>query len=86
MLEGVKNWFDRGRSHENVGRIFYSEYFEQPIVVTAYKSDNNWRFRFYEKDHPYFIKAQSPLSYFIAHGFERKDLPWDNMNKLEEYR
>lgn len=86
VFEKIKNIINLGRTHENVNRIFWSPYFKRHIVVTAYISDKNWKFRFYEKDYTETIKASTPLSHFIENGLERPELPWDKMNKLKQYR
>lgn len=65
MIFGFKN-----RKHENVGRVFYSKYFDREIVVTAFNDDEKWFFRFVNETSEF--KATSKLSYFIENDMEVK--------------
>lgn len=61
----------KDRTHKNVGRRVYSPFFRKDLLVTAYKNDREWWFRFHGgvKEH----KAQTALSYFINKGYEKEE-------------
>ena len=52
----------KNRKHPNVGRMFWSDYFKRDIIVTSFKDDDNWHFRFHGEVSEF--KAGSKLSYF----------------------
>lgn len=67
--------FLKNRKHENVGRRFYSPYFERFIVVSAYNGDSKWWFRFNGRGKEH--RAESTLSHFIDNKLERPELDVD---------
>lgn len=72
MIKKILEILDMGRTHENVGRIFYSPFFDEHIIVTAYKSDENWKFKFYKHHQKREFQAESKLSYFLENDLERE--------------
>lgn len=81
MYEAIKKFILNklvysGKNHENVGRIFRSEYLGSYILVTRYFEDNDWYFvRINIEDDVQYgneMKAGSTLSFFVENDMEVK--------------
>ncbi len=66
--------FVSGYEHPNVGEILYSPFYDDFIVVTYYKRDNEWRFRFIDQVSDFEHNAETTFSYFIENGYDYRSM------------